>query len=136
MHATSLSRCGGELTYPAASGMETNTESDIFWRCLRESQLDLEQHVLAFLEQKQYDEVSLRRKRERYRDACNAVFFKAFRGGSLRRLASVLDHPDFPWDADPESRYASLFRHHGNAELDRRRQSYLEYFGAQGRECL
>ena len=74
-----------------------------------------------------------RRKQERYREACNTIFSDAFRGGLLRRLARELEHPKFPWDAEPDSMYASLFRNHGDAALDIRRQTYLEFWGAQGR---
>ena len=108
----------------------------MFWDQLHKIEPLWAEHVLLFVEQQQYDVASRTRARERYRAACNAMFSEDFRAGILRRLADVLDNQEFPWDTDPSSRYASLFRYHGDREHDIKRQSYLEHLAAQGKSRL
>ena len=91
----------GELTLPAACGVERKRESEIFWEQLQKIDPTWAEHVLLLLEQQQYDVASRTRARERYRAACNAMFSEDFRAGILRRLADMVDNQEFPLDTDP-----------------------------------
>ena len=127
-----------ELTMPAATSMQAaSVESRIMWTCMRQQHPALSRRVEQFILEAAHHSAEREVARSNYQRACNRIFKANFEAAVIRPLATLLHHPEFPVDNTAGARYASLFHDHGVDQYDRRRQSFLEYWGmGPNRELL
>ena len=114
-----------ELGMPGAE-CEENVEAKLFWNHLQEDQPLLAHNIRLFLRQKEFDDKGHQLARQRYGDACNRIFRHEYEPGLIRRIVTEVRSNEFAFETAPGSRYQSLFFAHGDAHLDKRRQSFLE----------
>jgi len=115
-----------ELAEPG-SREDGDNEARLFWNYLTSMNPSFAEQILLFLEQKCFDVENRSRVRDRYRRACNAIFRDQYEKELIGPLTEELRIPEFIKDPSVGSRYRSLFQDHGIANVDVRRQSYLEY---------